>query len=37
MDNFSKKQSGLPYLDDEICDKQMRENAQKLYEYIEEH
>ena len=35
MDNFSRKQSGLPYIDDENCDKQMRENARKLHEYIE--
>lgn len=33
MDNFSRKQSGLPYIDDENCDKQMRENARKLHEY----
>ncbi|MCI5578538.1 MAG: hypothetical protein MR364_03440 [Oscillospiraceae bacterium] len=35
MDNFSRKQSGLPYIDDENCDKQMRENTRKLHEYIE--
>ena len=33
MDNYTRKQSGLPYICDDQCAGQMRENARKLYEY----
>lgn len=33
MDNCTRKQDGLPYICDEQCAAQMRENARKLSEY----
>lgn len=33
MDNCTRKQNGLPYICDEQCAAQMRENARKLSEY----
>lgn len=33
MDNYTRKQHGLPYIADEYCVGQMRENARRLYEY----
>ena len=33
MDNLIRKQNELPYIADEVCNGQMRENARRLYEY----
>lgn len=33
MDNYTRKQNGLPYICDDICAGQMRENARRLHEY----
>lgn len=33
MDNLTRKQNELPYIADDDCQKQMRENARRLYEY----
>lgn len=33
MDNLTRKQKELPYIADDDCQKQMRENARRLFEY----
>ena len=33
MDNYTRKQQGLPYVCDEFCNNKMLENRKKLFEY----